>query len=163
MATYSSESNRIFQRLNDLIEIARHLDGWQNELVNTGSTWSYNYNEFFHFLWMLQCMEYFLDDGLDVRFSNTTRTKQPDLTINSGRENQFFAECYVYSKWWFKETFLEDIIRFIHPNLRIERLYNLKITNISNQIDDLLVNIGDITAKNKLEIAERKASVHSKH
>jgi hypothetical protein len=161
MATYSLENDIIFQRLNNLIEIAKRLDGWENELKNTGLSWSYNYDEFFHFLWMLQCMEYFLDKDFAVRFSGTTKRKHPDLTVEPRNKGAFFAECYVYSKWWFKEAFLEDIVRLLHPNLRIERIYNLKSKNKGNTINELLDDIGNVIAQDKLEAAEKEAAVRS--
>lgn len=130
-------------------------------MQNTGHNWSNNYDEFFHFLWMLQCMEYFLDNDFRVRFSDTTKEKRPDLTVEYGCKNHFFAECYVYSKWWFKETFLEDIARLIHPSLRIKQIYNVKTPQKSNAIDYLLNDIGNIATKDKLDIAEEEASLKS--
>ena len=161
MATFPIACENILQRLNDLIGIAKQLDGWENESKNTGKSWSKNYDEFFHFLWMLQCMEYFLEHDCEVRFSDTANAKQPDLIIKSVNANQFFAECYVYSKWWFKESFFEEIIYLIHPNLRIERTYNLKTESQGNVFNDLLTAIGNILTKDKLDTAEKEASIKS--
>lgn len=161
MATFPIASESIFQRLNDLIGIAKQLDGWKNESKNTGRSWAKNYDEFFHFLWMLQCMEYFLEDDYEVRFTVTANAEQPDLIIKPVDANQFFAECYVYSKWWFKESFFEEIIHLIHPNLRIKRTYNLKTESQGNVFDDLLTDIGNILTLDKLDTAEKEASIKS--
>jgi hypothetical protein len=40
IATFPLASENVFQRLNDLIEIAEQLDGWENESKNTGLSWS---------------------------------------------------------------------------------------------------------------------------
>jgi hypothetical protein len=160
MATFPIAEEKIFQRLNVLIGMAKQLDGWENESKNTAKSWSKNYDEFFHFLWMLQCMEYFLEHDYEVRFTDTTNAK-PDLILKPVNANQFFAECYAYSKWWFKESFFEEIIHLIHPNLRIERKYNLKTESQGNVFNDLLTCIGNILTPEKLDTAEKEASIKS--
>ncbi len=137
MATFSLANENIFQRLNDLIEIAKQLDGWKNESKNTGLSWSNNYDKFFHFMWMLQCMEYFREKDCEVRFADTTNTKQPDLIIKPVSLN------------------------LIHPDLRIERTYNIKTKDQGIVFDGLLTGIGNILTPEKLGAAEKEASIKS--
>jgi hypothetical protein len=106
-------------------------------------------------------MEYFLENDYEVRFTDTTNKKRPDLIIKSVNINRLFAECYVYSKWWFKESFFEEIIRLIHPGLHIERTYNLATKNQENVFSDLLTRIGNILALYILDAAEKEVSIKS--
>ncbi len=131
MSTFSSESEEFFQRLNSLLVIAESLDGWKNESENTGRTWANNYDEFFQHLWMLQCVEYFIDNGNEVCFPGRQGRSSPDLKVTSKNHDHFYVECYVYSKWWFIELFIEEVISLIDSNLCLKRTYNLKPKGMS--------------------------------
>jgi hypothetical protein len=73
---------------------------------------------------MLQCAEDFVDKGLTVSFAAGNRSG-PDLIVNSPNNISFYVESCVYSKWWFLENFLKEIIAPFGEDLRIERRLNV--------------------------------------
>lgn len=161
MATYSDDNESLFQRLNGLLELAENIEGWRNESENTGKTWSKNYDEFFHFMWMLQCVEYFKDQGAKVEFPATPGKKSPDLKISFENDKELYVECYVYSKWWFVEAFVQDIIKLIDKNLSLERIYNIKQTTSREALESILEKLGEVTSESELDNARMEAAKKS--
>ncbi len=158
MATFSSESELFFERLNTLLEISENLDGWCNESENTGLSWSRNYDELFQHLWMLQCVEYFTERECYVCFAGRQGRKAPDLKVKSDEEKYYYVECYVYSKWWFFEIFIEDVIGLIDPHLQIERTYNTQGCGSHVEMKKIMDEICGILSPSNLESAKVGAS-----
>lgn len=163
MATFSDEYEQVFLRLNSLLKLSENLEGWKNESKNTGITWAVNYDEFFQHVWMLQCVEYFFEKGNKVKFPGRQGKKSPDLKITTDNCDEFFVECYVYSKWWFIELFLEHVIQLIDPNLSLERTYNIKLDGAKDNFHQILEKIGEATEPSSLEEARKIASKESPH
>jgi len=157
MATYPPTREPIFQRLNYLLKMAENLEGWSNESENIGMIWAEDYGQFFHNLWMLQCVEYFIDRGDRVVFPGRQGKKSPDLKIITTNQDELYIECYVFSKWWFVEVFIEDIIGLIDPNLSLERTYNIKLDGARECLHVILEEIWEITEKSEIEKAKRIA------
>jgi len=163
IATYPTSSERLFERLNSLLESVRNVEGWINESKNIGDAWSKNYDGFFHTLWMLQCFEYFKDRGNNVIFPSKKGKKSPDLKVMTSNNEKFYVECYVYSKWWFIETFINDIINLLDPNLYLERIYNTNLGIDSSGFNGILKDICNITNKSEIDKAKKLASENSPH
>lgn len=161
MATYSEDNESLFLRLNGLLALAKNIDGWGNESKNIGKTWSENFDEFFHFLWMLQCVEYFNDQGAKVEFLAKPGKKSPDLKIHFENCNELYVECYVYSKWWFVEEFVQDIIGLIDKNLLLERIYNIKQTTSRGSLESVLEKLWELTSDSELANARLIAAKKS--
>jgi hypothetical protein len=75
---------------------------------------------------MLQCFEFFKRRGADVQFG-MDKTAAPDLIIRltSNACLTFYAECYVYTKWWFVESFLNDVCMCLGDDIALQRIYNV--------------------------------------
>jgi hypothetical protein len=160
MATYTESGEVIFQRLNYLLLMAKELDGWNNESKNIAN-WSENYDGFFHILWMLQCVEYFIDRGDEVQFSGKKGRASPDLKIIAKSGDELYVECYVYSKWWFFEELITYLLEMSDPNLCLERIHNIKVNNLNKSFEYLLVEVWGIIEEEKLEKAREEASKKS--
>lgn len=160
MATYTESGEVIFQRLNYLLLMAKELSGWNNESKNI-SNWSENYDGFFHILWMLQCVEYFVDRGDKVQFADKKGYASPDLKIITKSGDEFYVECYVYSKWWFFEELITYLLEMSDPNLYLERTHNIKVNNLNKSFEDLLVEVWGVIEEDKLEEAREEASKKS--
>lgn len=126
MATWDAGSECVFARFDKLLALVQYVPGWQREWV---ANWEHeslaDYDKFFHLLWMLQCFEFFKKTGSQVEF---LALAAPDLRITPIQQpdDAFYVECYVYSKWWFVEVFLEDeLLRLVGSDLRLRRTFNL--------------------------------------
>ena len=131
MATYS---NDYFARWEALFNKARQADGWDNEYnhwKNTGDHWAKKWDKFHHFLWVLQCYEYFSERGHDVSFPAVInpRSAMPDMLISRQGQANVYVECLNYSKWWPQEHFVEELLHYIDPNLVVKRIHNVNLSN----------------------------------
>ena len=132
MATYSTD--KLFARLNKLLNLAMEADGWQSEYSHWSSDadhWAKKWDKFHQFLWLLQCYEYFSQRGYKVSFP-ASQQAMPDLLIQNGDQNQIYVECYYYSKWWPREHFLESLLWSIDQKLSIKRTHNVSYSNEDN-------------------------------
>lgn len=121
-----------FLRFERAITFAKSLKNFELEWRNNwGSQSLVDYERYFHLLWMLQCAEDLADKGLSVEFT-ASNMASPDLTVKSPKDGQFFVESYVYSKWWFLENFLNEIMAPFGEDLRIERNFNLPFLGFSS-------------------------------
>lgn len=158
MATYPSEI--VFERLDSLIQKASRVKGWENE-SRKGTEWSKDYAVFFHRLWMLQCVEYYIDQRFSIAFPVNNNSPEPGLVVTCREHGELYVECYFKTKWWPTETFLEDILGLTHPNLQLERGYNLKTDNYGSNLDKALDRICEILLSDKLRKAEQDARIRS--
>ncbi len=129
MATYPSANDNLFARWDKLLKLPDGTEDWELELKNwvkNGDHWARKWDKFYHFLWLLQCFEYFKRSGHQVTFSMRKNGPATDLEIERNRCDSVFVECTVYSKWWFNEAFLGDILGILEPELFIRRIHNLK-------------------------------------
>jgi hypothetical protein len=109
-----------------LLTLAEKAEGWEAEFKRWADSWAQDWDRFHHFLWMLQCYEYFKLRGVNVSFPHANRNEaKPDLLIKRNGQQDVYAECYFFSKWWPREEFLEHLLRKIDPNLSIGRTYNI--------------------------------------
>jgi hypothetical protein len=167
MATYSDDSDDLFDRWETLLKLAQQAEGWSDEYAhwnNVNDHWAKKWDKFHHFLWLLQCYEYFLQRGLNVSFPASNNEAKPDLLIRRLGQEVLYAECYFYSKWWHQEHFLEDLLGFVNPNLRIERKYNLSSNASTNLLaaeseDQFIALLGHLaTALQPDELAKLKSA-----
>ncbi len=136
IATYPSH-NRLFGRLEMLLQLPQNAVGWQHEYANWNSSnshWAKRWDNFYHFLWLLQCHEYFFQQGPAVSFPYAKNRAKPDLLVRCEGQVDQYAECYFYSKWWSFEFFLSELLCKIDPALSIKRPYNVKMPLMSDQI-----------------------------
>jgi hypothetical protein len=135
MATFSDDNDYIFERLETLLKLAENASGWRNEYANWNNPanhWAKKWDKFHHFLWLLQCHEFFSQRGLKVSFPASRNQAKPDLLIAGNGQAELYAECYFYSKWWPREFYFEHLLRKIDKNLAIKRTYNVAYEPSSN-------------------------------
>ena len=138
MATYSDASDKLFGRWEKLLKLAVEAEGWQDEYAHWNKVadhWAKKWDKLHHFLWLLQCYEYFSRSGHNVSFPASNQSKaMPDLLIKrQGKEQEeIYAECFFYSKWWPREHYFEELLRFVDSNLSIKRVYNVRRDASSN-------------------------------
>ena len=128
MAIYPDASDHLFGRWETLLNLAQNADGWQDEYAhwsNVADHWARTWDKFHHFLWLLQCYEYFSQRGLIVSFPASNNEAKPDLLIKRQGQEGLYAECFFYSKWRPREHFFEELLRRVDQNLSIKRIYNV--------------------------------------
>ena len=134
MATYS---NDYFARWETLLTLAQNADGWQGEYAhwnNTADHWAKKWDKFHQFFWLLQCYEFFVERGHKVSFPASRQTAMPDLLVERQGQAAIHVECFFYTKWWHRELFLEDLLRFVDPNLTIKRTHHVAPNPVNNPI-----------------------------
>lgn len=127
MATYSDGSDHLFDRWEELLKGAINAEGWSKEYKHWNSPddhWAKKWDRFYQFLWLLQCFEYFSQNGTNVSFPVSKNDPRPDLCVIQDDDSKLYVECYFYTKWWGREHFLEDILRVLDQNLIVKRTYN---------------------------------------
>lgn len=127
MATYLDD--KLFARLNHLLGLPTNSEGWdaeRKEWESPSDHWSEGWDKFFQFLWQLQCFEYLNAGGRSVTFLKSKSVAAPDFKVTNPDGECFYAEAYVYSKWWFAEIFLEELVRKIDSKLGIMRVHNIR-------------------------------------
>ncbi|MFA6810361.1 MAG: hypothetical protein WCR47_04800 [Desulfoplanes sp.] len=161
LATFSNEL--VFKRLDLLIGESKKINGWSNEFRDRGVEFMRDYAKFFQELWMLQCAEYLNNPERTISFygkKGKNGKAAPDIMIQQGDRTKY-VECYVYSKWWFDENCLEEIIQLINPNFFIKRKHNLKAINAKKSIDSLYLFINSIFKTDKIKKAQIEADKSS--
>jgi hypothetical protein len=135
MATYGDDSDALFGRWETLLKLPRNAEGWQNEYAhwsNVADHWAKKWDKFHQFLWLLQCYEYFSLRGLNVSFPASNSEGMPDLLIKRQDKEVLYAECFFYSKWWPREEYFKELLRFVDPNLSIKRTHNITLHASNN-------------------------------
>lgn len=147
MAAYSEGRDYLFERWETLLKLAQKAKGWKAEYVHWNKPkdhWAKKWDRFHQFLWLLQCFEYFVELGYDVSFPAVKNAPKPDLHIVRKGERERFVECFFYSKWWHREFFVEELLRFLEPNLAIKRTHNVRFDLSNNpmsvECDDRFVD-----------------------
>lgn len=121
-----------FSRFEKAIDATRYLPNFDREWrSHWGSQALVDYERYFHLLWMLQCAEDLADKGLSIEFAGGS-IAAPDLVVKVPKVGEFFVECYVYSKWWFLENFLNEIIAPFGEDLRLGRTFNVPMSGFSS-------------------------------
>jgi hypothetical protein len=128
MATFSDSTDCFFDRWETLLKLAEQANGWNVEYSNWNKTknhWALRWDKFHQFIWLLQCYEYFARRKCEVSFPVSKKKARPDLLIKRAGHEDLFAECFLYTKWWPREEYLEILLRKIDENLSIRRIYNI--------------------------------------
>lgn len=131
MATYANDD--VFTRLNRLYELPKNSNGWdteRREWEDDKDHWAKNWDRFYQFIWLLQCFEYLSAGAQTVEFLKKKGTASPDFKVVKLKGGCFYAEAYVYSKWWFIEIFLEELVSKIDPKLSLRRTHNIRIDSV---------------------------------
>jgi hypothetical protein len=141
MATYSDDCDYFFGRWETLLKLAQQANGWPKEYENWSEDtdhWAKKHDRFHHFLWLLQCYEYFSQLGHNVSFPAKGKNQaMPDLLVKRhGQEEELYVECYFYSKWWPREEFLQQLLHKIDENVWIKRKHNLTYNRSGNPFSD---------------------------
>ena len=88
LALWRSESG--FSRFEKAIDAARRLPNFDHEWrSHWGRQALLDYERYFHLLWMLQCAENLVENGLSVRFA-AGKIAAPDLAVDSPKTGEFF-------------------------------------------------------------------------
>ena len=111
LGTWSDES--LFEFLNQLIETAQSLEGWNND-IGKDKISSCEFAEFWSFLWELQVVEYFHSQGMQVKWTNSG----PDLKVQT-KSGPAWVECYVYRKSFGLEEWIQEIFNNIDPKIKV--------------------------------------------
>jgi hypothetical protein len=126
MATFSDGEEGILARWERMLAAAASGTGWAGEYGRWSDNWALDWNRFHHFLWLLQCYDYFSQKGHNVSFPPANKNEaMPDLLIKRAGQKDVYAECYFYSKWWPQLEFLEYVLRKIDSNLKIRLTHNI--------------------------------------
>jgi hypothetical protein len=165
MATYSDASDDLFNRWETLLKLAQQADGWLAEYAywsNAADHWAKKWDKFHHFLWLLQCYEYFSRRDLSVSFPASNHEAKPDLLIERQGQEVLYAECFFYSKWWPREEYLGEILYLIDENLSIKRTYNVGHDPSNNPFasgDQFIIVLDHLTiALTQVKLAELQAA-----
>ena len=76
---------------------------------------SCSFDDFWGFVWQLQVASFFVDQaGVTTEWTGAG----PDLRVQS-HAGEFFVECYTYRKSFGIKGFVEELLRQIHPRLRV--------------------------------------------
>jgi hypothetical protein len=137
MATYSDDTDHLFERWETLLKIAQQGNGWEVEYKRWNGVddhWAMKWDKFEQLIWLLQCYEYFSERGLTVSFPESNGG--PDLLIEREEQEKLYAECYFYSKWWFREEYFTQLLWKIDKNLSIKRTHNVKVEPCKNPFSE---------------------------
>lgn len=109
LGTWTDESP--FQRLEELLEHAESLTGWEHESSLISDP---DFSTFWSLVWQLQVAEHLSNIGSDVRWAKSG----PDLSVVvSGK--LWYVECYTYQKSFGLLNFIEEVLAGIDSTIRI--------------------------------------------
>ncbi|MDQ6971116.1 MAG: hypothetical protein Q9M30_00555 [Mariprofundaceae bacterium] len=134
LGTWPDNNDDLFELFDRLLGIASGLENWKKEFSNFKS--SCDFAEFWSLLWQLQVAHFFMQSG-DASWN----PKGPDLAVRTGH-GTFYVECYAYRKSFGVENFIEELMRKVDKNIRVEHQSNLPFAlpsdNTRNQFLDEL-------------------------
>ena len=100
-----------FERFDILLRGAVGIDGWEREKSIRSDP---DYGAFWSLLWQLQVMEWLLGLGAQLRWNGPG----PDLTATIAG-NAFDVECTVVRGQSAQREYADDLLKLIHPTLRL--------------------------------------------
>ena len=119
------------RRLDELLELAETIAGWKREspsLLNSRA-----FEEYWSLVWQLQVAEYLDSLGFELEWGAVG----PDLVAMRDGD-RLYVECLVPRKQYGKVLFIEELLRFIHPQLRVENQVFLRIAELTDsELDDV--------------------------
>lgn len=125
-------SNAQLHRLDALLTTAESIDGWQKE--SRSLVCSADFGMFWSLIWQLQVAEFLQDCGYSVSWLG----KGPDLSATK-QDEQVFVECLAVRKGFDVVLFIEDLLRALHPMLRIQhQLFLRRATPGGGDLDRFL-------------------------
>ena len=108
------EDEKLFVFFNELLKQGSLLPNLDNKIKAEDPLKRYEYENFFSFLWELQVAKFFSEiEGISVEWT----LSGPDLKISSNGKT-FYIECYTFTKSFGIESFIEELLTKIHPNIR---------------------------------------------
>lgn len=134
LGTHGDE--RYLQNFERMLSGAAQLENWPEEF----QSWQqrYDFGEYWSLLWQMQVAHFFHARGASLAWN----PKGPDLTVEVS-EGRFFVECYSYRKSYSIEDFVWELLRRVHPHIRVEHRAYLpfslpKNADTANFLDELL-------------------------
>lgn len=64
-----------------------------------------------------------------MSFPYAKKSRKPDIHVKYRDTSELYVECYHYSKWWWVEHLVEEVLSAMDRNLRIERVHNVAYEN----------------------------------
>ena len=127
---------RYVENFERMLSGSAQLENWAEEFQSFQR--SCDFGEYWSLLWQMQVARFFYTRGASVQWN----PKGPDLTVNL-HEAPFFVECYTYRKSYSIEDFVWELLRRVHPRLRVERRAYLPFSlpqnaDTANFLDELL-------------------------
>jgi hypothetical protein len=134
LGTWSSEHYvEYFERM---LSVAAQLENWPEEF----ESWQqgHDFGEYWSLLWQMQVAHFFRARDASLAWN----PKGPDLTVEVD-EGRFFVECYSYRKSYSIEGFVWELLRRLHPRIRVEHRDNFPFslpqnTDTTAFLDELL-------------------------
>jgi hypothetical protein len=152
LGTWAKE--RLIARLEELLEIAEKIPGWENEqsLIKGG-----DFADFWSLNWQLQVAEHFFNKSFKISWLGAG----PDLKIETPH-GPVFVECFVYRKSFAKMAYMEELIQKDCPGAKFSRNAYLRFSMShgpceSDEISSLLQPLVDREA---IAISRKSAQEH---
>lgn len=101
------------ERFDQLLTVAEGIGNWQSE--SRSIIRSSDFSEFWSLTWQLQVAEYMLAQGYDLQWLRDG----PDLRVSKAGETRY-VECTSPRKHFGRALYLEEVLRALHPKLRVE-------------------------------------------
>jgi len=120
LGTWPNGCENLFKFFDKLLDIASGLKNWESEFRSFKS--NCEFAEFWSLLWQLQVAQFFLQSG-EVSWNS----QGPDISVRT-KHGTFYVECYTYRKSFGMENFIEELMRKIDGNIRVEHQPNLPFT-----------------------------------
>ncbi len=148
LGTWRNESR--FERLNTLLERAEQMENWEKERRRVGSR---DFGEFWSLLWTLQVAELLDDEGLKPQWTK----KGPDLRVADG----WYVECYTLRKSFAIYNFIYEVLRAVHPDLRVSYQKGLpfRLPQDRNRESFLDQALGPVSDRQDIEDAIERAKM----
>jgi len=118
LGTWHHES--LFERIEQLLALGSRLPNWSNE---AGLLANPEFGQFWSLIWQLQVAEYLVTAADEVSWT----TGGPDL-VAVVEGDRLFVECYTHQKSHAVELFLEELLRTLGPDLRVQHDFFLKFS-----------------------------------
>ncbi len=104
---------RYLQNFERMLAVVAQIKNWPEEF----QSWQqrHDFGEYWSLVWQMQMAHFFHARGASLAWNS----KGPDLTVEVD-EGRFFVECYSYRKSYSIEDFVWELLRRVHPRIRVE-------------------------------------------
>lgn len=110
LGTWKDES--FFKFFDNLLAVGASMDNWGS---NKNLLRSHKFDDFWGLIWQLQVAKFFVEkEDTCVAWMKSG----PDLKVTI-KDKEFYVECYTYRKSFGLEEFVEELLQYIHPSIRV--------------------------------------------